>query len=320
MSQSFVRSIETEMKRLRRKLDIMKAQTFDPLLALERIPTPLEFGEAVLGGHFDRWQRRYMRWSRDVSHISIVACRQSGKSTVTGLFVAWCLLFVPGFQCLVASRSLRQAAHFLSSVRKAVLAVVPRESMRQLNRLSMELPNGSMVISIPCAQPDAGRGFSPHLVILDEAAFAPEQLFVAITPSLAATNGAMHMLSSPNGRQGYFFESVEGEARDVYRSLRVPYYECPRITEGTVAREKIALGDIYFRQEYLAEFVTPQGAFFGFSAIQNLEMEEDPPLDDLELADMETLLESIMPIPEPTVADLKMALDRADRVRRVLME
>jgi Phage Terminase len=313
-------SIEAEASRIRKKIEILKAQAFDPLLALDRIPTPLEFGEAILGNKLDGWQRRYMKWSRDVSHMAIVACRQSGKSTVTGLFVAWCLLFIPGFQCLVASRSLRQASHFLNNVRMAVLSVVPRQSMRQLNRLSMELPNGSMIISIPCAQPDAGRGFSPHLVILDEAAFAPEQLFVAISPSLAATNGAMHMLSSPNGRQGYFFEAVEGESSSVYKSLKVPYTLCPRITEETAARERVALGDIFFRQEYMAEFVTPMGAFFGHSAILNMEEEEDPPLDDLELADLETLLDTIMPVPMPSVDDLKVALDRSDRMRRVLYE
>lgn len=310
----------SEIAAIRKEIEKIKARRFDPLRMVERVPTPLEFGEVVLDNRLDKWQRTYMRECRERSRVAIAACRQSGKSTVTGLFVAWCLIFIPGFQCLVASRSLRQAAHYLTAVRTAVLAVVPREAMVSLNRLSMELPNGSAIISIPCAQPDAGRGFSPHLVVLDEAAFAPEPLFRAITPSLAATNGALHMLSSPNGRQGYFFEAFEGNAEHVYRSLRVSHEQCPRITEEFLEAERIALGDLYFRQEYEAEFVTPQGAFFGFSAIRNLEEGEDVDLSDLSVDDMGTLLDEILPVPEPTVEDLQAAFDRADRVKRILYD
>jgi hypothetical protein len=312
--------LSSEIAALRKEIEGYKRRLYDPLRYIERIPPPLEFGEAILGAQLDPWQRRYMGLCSTSSRVAIAACRQSGKSTVTGLFVAWCLIFIPGFQCLVASRSLRQAAHYLNSVRTAVLSVIPRENMVQLNRLSMELPNGSQIISIPCAQPDAGRGFSPHLVILDEAAFAPEALFRAITPSLAATSGAMHMLSSPNGRQGYFFEAFEGEAEDVFEAFRIPYTECPRISEETVAMERVALGELYFRQEYGAEFITPQGAFFGFSAIENLDEGEDPDLTDLELLDMEGLLEKVMPVPQPSREDLKVALDRTQRVSKILYE
>lgn len=312
--------LSSEIAALRREIEKHKKRRFDPLRLIERVPHPLEFGEAMLGAELDPWQRQYMNLSRSASRIAIAACRQSGKSTVTGLFVAWCLVFLPGFQCLVASRSLRQASHYLNHVRQAVLSVIPREAMVSLNRLSMELPNGSQIISIPCAQPDAGRGFSPHLVILDEAAFAPEALFRAITPSLAATEGALHMLSSPNGRQGYFFEAFEGQAEDVFTAFRIPYTQCPRISEETVELERIALGDLYFRQEYGAEFISPMGAFFGFSAIENLDEGEDPDLTDLELLDMDALLEDIMPVPQPTKEDLRVALDRTQRVSRILYE
>jgi hypothetical protein len=309
-----------EIAELRRAIERQQAKNFDILHHIQRVPDPLEFGESILGVKFDKWQRQYMEACRARGRIAIAACRQSGKSTVTAMFVAWCLIFIPGFQCLVASRSLRQASHYLNTVRQAVLAVIPKEAMVQLNRLSMELPNGSQIISIPCAQPDAGRGFSPHLVILDEAAFAPEALFRAITPSLAATGGAMHMLSSPNGRQGYFFEAFEGEAMDVFMSLKVSYEKCPRISEETLRTERIALGDLYFRQEFGAEFITPQGAFFGFSALSNLEQGEDPDLSDLEMLDMEDLLEKIMPVPTPSGEEMRVAFDRAQRVRDILYD
>lgn len=313
-------SINSELARLGRELDKIALQQYDILDQIEHPPSPTEFSEAILGSKLDKWQRGYTDNATSTSHVAIAASRQSGKSTVTGLFVAWCLVFIPGFQCLVASRSLRQAAHYLTLVRQAVLSLVPRQAMVQVNRLSMELPNGAQIISIPCAQPDAGRGFSPHLVILDEAAFAPEDLFRAITPSLSATNGALHMLSSPNGRQGYFFEAFEGTAQDVFEGIRVKWTDCPRIRPERMEQEKIALGDLYFRQEYGAEFITPQGAFFGNTGILSFMDEEDPPIGDLENLEIDALLDTILPEPKPTLEDMQQGFDRADRVKRLLVE
>lgn len=308
----------SELKAIRRDIEKLQMRNQSAEERLGYRPHPLQFGEAVLGNPLDDWQQDYINDAMATSRIAIAACRQSGKSTVTGIFVAWCLVFIPGFQCLVASRSLRQASHYINTVRQWVLAMVPREAMPQLNRLSMELPNGSAIISIPCAQPDAGRGFSPHLVLLDEAAFAPEALFRAITPSLAASQGALHMISSPNGRQGYFFDAFEGTAQNVYRVQTIPWTRCPRIDPAFIEDEKIALGKLYFRQEYGAEFITPEGAFFGFSALTQFSEGEEEPLGDLDIREMEAWLDEKNPLPNPNEDDLKVAFDRTSRVNRLL--
>lgn len=308
----------SEIDRLMSQLEDIKLKNFDPIAAVGVVPEPIDFAETIMGSKMDVWQGAYMTHAPTEARIGIAASRQSGKSTVTALFVAHCLVFIPNFECLVASRSLRQASHYLNKVRDAVLSIIPRESMRQLNRLSMELPNGSTIVSIPCAQPDAGRGFSPHLVILDEAAFAPEELFRAITPSLAATQGALHMLSSPNGRQGYFFEAFEGNAKDVFWNQRVHWKDCPRITQEVADMERIALGDLYFRQEFCAEFVTPLGAFFGNSAVLQFEEREAEELGDLELADLDALADEMYPEADADVEDLREAMSRTDRVSELL--
>jgi hypothetical protein len=308
----------SDIDRMMRQLEDIKLKNFDPIAAVGRVPSQAEFAEAVVGGPLDPWQHDYVANAPSASRIAIAASRQSGKSTVTAGFVAHCLIFIPNFMCLVASRSLRQASHYLNKVREAVLTIIPRDAMRQLNRLSMELPNGSSVVSIPCAQPDAGRGFSPHLVILDEAAFAPEELFRAITPSLAATQGALHMLSSPNGRQGYFFEAFEGAAKSVFWNQRVHWKDCPRITQEIADMERIALGSLYFKQEFEAEFVSPLGAFFGYSAVKQFEHGESEDLSSLDLSDMEVLLDERYPGNDPDVEDLQEALSRTDRVTNLL--
>ena len=41
-----------------------------------------------------------------------------------------------------------------------------------------------------------------------------------------------------------------------WRRWHVPSHACPRITDEYLAEEREARGDVAFRQEYLAEFVT----------------------------------------------------------------
>ena len=306
-----------ELAAIERKIEAIKAKNFDPMAQFKVIPSPIDLGEAHLGFEMDFWQKDYMMQAPVSSRIAIAASRQSGKSTVTAVFVAWCLLFIPGFTCLVASRSLRQASYYLDKVREIVLSIIPKDAMTSVNRLSLELPNGATIISIPCAQPDAGRGFSPHLILLDEAAFAPEALFTAIMPSVAATHGAIHMISSPNGRQGRFFEAFEGNAQDVWWSQRVTWQDCPRMTQEQMDIERIAMGDLYWRQEFMAEFVQPLGAFFGHSGIVAFDYNEDPDMSGLEIDELEEVVRKTIPDMQPTEAEMRAAMDSADRVNRL---
>jgi hypothetical protein len=155
-------------------------------------------------------------------------------------------------------------------------------------------------------------------VVLDEAAFAPEALFRALSPSLAATHGGMVMISSPNGRQGQFFEAFHGEAKAIYCTQTVSWQDCPRIEPDFIAAERIALGPLYFAQEYESHFITPQGAFFGFSALSQFEDGEDADLSGLELREIENWMDDKHPLPDPSLEDMSAALDRTARVSRLL--
>jgi hypothetical protein len=307
---------------MQRAFEKIAARNFDFMARFNGvIPSAIELGEAFINGRLDDWQKDYLMAAPVEARIAIAASRQSGKSTVTKIFVAWCLLFVPGFTCLVASRSLRQASYYIDMIRQIVLSIVPRDAMVTVNRLSLELPNGSQIISIPAMQPDAGRGFSPHLILMDEAAFAPEALFTAMSPSVAATQGAIHMISSPNGRQGRFFEAFEGDAKDVYWSRKIKWTDCPRMTKEMMDIERVTLGELMFRQEFLSEFVQPLGAFFGNSGILQFEKEEEQDLTGLELEDLEKILSKNAPLdPTPSIDEMRMAMDAADRVNRLLMD
>ena len=273
---------------------------------------PVPFIEAGLGVELDPWQLDYVENAPLQRRIAIVACRQSGKSTVTAGYVAWCLVHIPFFMVLIASRSLRQASYYLEKVQQAVQFYLPRKTISYSNRLSIGLSNGAQAVSIPCRQPDAGRGFSPDMVVLDEAAFAPEELLAALTPSIAATGGAIHMLSSANGPQGFFYHACEGDNADAHYTLKVPYQMCPRISEDFLEIERRTLGDVRFRSEYCAEFLAAEGAFFGYHSLNDFIEGDEPPFDDEDIPTPEQL--------DAAREDWMEALDWRQRVTRMLYE
>jgi hypothetical protein len=107
------------------------------------------------------------------------------------------------------------------------------------------------------------RGFSAvSLLIIDEASRVEDAVYKALRPMLAVGNGDLWLLSTPFGKRGFFYENWADGSEDWVRTA-VPATECPRITEGFLDEERRQLGDLWFRQEYLCEFIEDGQEMFG---------------------------------------------------------
>ena len=62
-------------------------------------------------------------------------------------------------------------------------------------------------------------------------------------------------MSTPNGRQGFFYEMWEHGGPEWLR-VSVPATECTRIGKEFLEGERGSLGPEWFRQEYMCEFVS----------------------------------------------------------------
>lgn len=274
--------------------------------ALRVVPPPGLMLHDVFGVHPDDWQRRFFRDAMSSTAIAIVASRQTGKSTVEAVFIAHCMMRYPGFVVLACSRSLRQAALLLAKIKQVLFHYVPRDYAIHANTLGITLRNGSQAIAVPCQGADAARGFSPDLLALDEAAFVPDDVVVALTPSLAATRGALHMISSPNGRTGAFFEACEGVSREDFTTYRVRASELGRFDPEWLARQKTLLGPLPYRQEFEAEFITMEGAFFNAEVTKIV-------LDGEEFDEAHMTPNDYIDLFEAQMADMAMSMDGAMR-------
>ncbi len=210
----------------------------------------------------------------------ILCChRQWGKSTGIAIKALHEALCRPDSLTLIASPSLRQSGE---TVRKAA-AFARRLGMAVRgdgqNAVSLMLPNGARIVGLPEKQ-DTTVGFTNvTLLVFDEAARVPDPMYYALRPVLLASDGALWLISTPQGKRGFFHrEWVHGGSS--WMRVHVPVTGNPRVRPEWIEEERAALPDSSFRQDYLCEFLQPDNAIFRYDDIQALFRDDIEPLDD----------------------------------------
>jgi len=217
----------------------------------------VSFAADRLGWTPDKWQENLLRSKSD--RLLLNCSRQSGKSTTAALLALHQAVHNPGLILLV-SPTLRQSRELFAKVSGFLRQLKPRQRLTEDNKLSFTLANGSRVVCLP-GSADNIRGFSaPSLVIEDEAAFVDDALYVAVRPMLAVSGGRLILMSTPFGKRGHFYEAwISGEN---WKRIEITAKECPRISAEFLEREYTALGEWWFRQEYLCQFVETSDQVF----------------------------------------------------------
>jgi len=233
---------------LERRLD--RAETLArSLVDPPAVPDPVELFRAT-GQEPDDWQRDVLV-SR-AQRILMNCSRQSGKSTVAAAIAVHEALSAAGGLVLLLSPSLRQSQELFRKTID-VYAAAGRPVVSEIeNRLTLELANGSRIVSLPGTEKTV-RGFSGvRLLVVDEASRVADELNASIRPMLAVSGGRLVALSTPWGRRGWFFEAWTGD--ESWLRVEVPATACPRIGPAFLEEERRALGDLVYRSEYGCEF------------------------------------------------------------------
>jgi hypothetical protein len=204
--------------------------------------------------------------------------RQWGKSTVTAAKAVHRAFTKPESLVVVLSPTARQSGEFL---RKAGgfarrLGIRPRGDGD--NEISLLFPNGSRIVGLPGME-DTVRGFSAvSLMLIDEASRVSDDLYKAVRPMLAVGDGDLWLMSTPNGKRGFFYEEwANGGER--WTRVEARGEECARIPAAFLAEERETMGDRWFRQEYCCEFVEAEGSLFDEELIRKAIRDDLKPLD-----------------------------------------
>ena len=216
------------------------------------------------------WQDKFLN---SKSKRRILCCaRQIGKSTVSGILALWFAFFNPGFTILVVSRTLPQAQEFVYRMRKFLntsnhhfiwktLTPKGKENKHEIILKTPEKKVESRIIVVPAT--DAALGYTANIVIGDEAARWEQGDYVfkeVMEPTVTWTAGDIYLLSTPNGKTGFFWECFN--LPEIWEIHHHDWHANPHLTEEYMADKRKLHTSLSWAVNYEAKFVVSQTSYF----------------------------------------------------------
>ena len=213
----------------------------------------------------DPWQADVLR--SPAPRMLLNCSRQSGKSTITGVLAVHTALYQPASLVLLLSPSLRQSGELFRKALDCYRAAGRPVPAASESALRLELDNGSRIVSLPGTEGSI-RGFSAvRLLVIDEAARVPDELYYGVRPMLAVGAGRLIALSTPFGKRGWWHDEW-AHGGPGWRRVEVPASQCPRIPAAFLEEERRALGPWWYRQEYECQFSESTDSVFSYDDVQ----------------------------------------------------
>lgn len=161
------------------------------------------------------FQREILKDFNNYKKIVLTKTRQAGMSTLMSLIFFWKAVLFPNEWLVVISKDGKSSQDFLDKI-KTNLENIPEWfglKITKNNVKGVAFSNKTKIDTFARSK-SAGRGTSPTMVILDEAAFyltnsIIEGIVSSVMPSLSRTGGQLFVVSTPNGSaegsEGYWY-------------------------------------------------------------------------------------------------------------------
>jgi phage terminase large subunit-like protein len=223
------------------------------------------------------YQKKMIELMKSRKRVCFVMGRASGKTFTVALFSIAESIINPNRKIIIIAPTLRQSkilfdtiTGFIASSDALYNSVTKTTSgMEFLIRFS----NNSEIIALPCG--DRGetiRGFRATHLIVEEAAYVPDEVFNAVIPFLATTDGNLILLGTPSGKQGKFWEAFNSPE---YAKLHLPSSINKYLPKDWFLRAKNELSSISYETEILANFSQSIGSFFRLETIEKCTQKYD---------------------------------------------
>jgi len=190
--------------------------------------------------------------------------RQVGATLTAGAIAADYALTHGGEDVLVAAPFQETADELFREAKEHLKAIGDLETIGVIsdNKREWEFDNGSRIISGTLGVDGVGqRGKNPSCVIIDEAAYVPDEIFNEVIEPFFLTHSSYeyYLFSTPAGKSGYYYEKVEFD--DNWYSPHWPSRINPLVDREWLDQKEEEKDELTFKQEYLGEFVDESEAY-----------------------------------------------------------
>ena len=214
-----------------------------------------------------------------------VLSHNSGKSVTSGLYLLWKSLFTPNINIGIAANKLSLAMEVLDKVKKVFieLPIWLQQGVTAWNKTFIEFENGTRIMTSATSS-DSFRGYSVHILLVDEVAFVASTLWDELTDSLFPAQDALAqkqkvLISTPNGTNHWYHLVTAARAgSNGYKFFTSDWRQVPRYNkDGSVKDPDDFKAEIikkngkqFFAQNYALEFLGSSSTLISSEALKTL--------------------------------------------------
>lgn len=152
---------------------------------------------------------------------------------------------------------------------------VIRPAIRQVHHslMRVEFKNGAKMYFKGADRKDSLRGRGLTFLVIDEAAFVPEDVWrKVLRPALSDRGGRAILISTPNGKNWFHDQYLMANppSKTAWNTFFWPSYVNKFMTPEEIQGAREELSDADFRQEFMAEFLTKAGQVYDDFSEENV--------------------------------------------------
>ena len=236
------------------------------------------------------YQEKMFNHFNDNRFSIVLACRQSGKSISSVVYLLWYAIFHPEKTIAVLANKGATAREMLARVTLALenLPFFLQPGCRALNKGSIEFSNNSRIIA-SATSGSSIRGMSVNLLFLDEFAFVERasEFYTSTYPVISAGKDTKVVITSTaNGIGNTFHKIWEGAVQKTneYQAFTVNWWDVPGRDEEWKKQTISNTSQMQFDQEFGNTFFGTGDTLINAETLLNLRAM--PPLKMLEGGDV----------------------------------
>ena len=172
------------------------------------------------------WQKAVLTSRHKRKHIN--GSRQSGKSTIVSSVPCHSAKFYPKSLSIILAPTEKQATEDILKIKEFIASDPYYPEIKRDSQDEIALANKSRILVIPATERSA-RGYSrPRVIVLDEASRIQDEVYKSGVRPMLTDNPDCEVftISTPNGKQGFFYESSNSERFERYE-IRSPWMVDP---------------------------------------------------------------------------------------------
>ena len=259
----------------------------DPVYFAQTYGKVISLDEGLVPFKLYPYQKEMFQHFQDNRFSIVLACRQSGKSISSCMYILWYALFHPDQTIAILANKGATAREMLARITLA-LENIPfflQPGTKALNKGSIEFSNNSRIIAAATSGSSI-RGLSVNLLFLDEFAFVENaaQFYTSTYPVISSGKTSRVIITSTaNGIGNVFHKIYEGAVQEVneFKPFRVDWWDVPGRDENWKKQTIANTSELQFQQEFGNTFFGTGNTLISADALMNMKAESPVSVGDV---------------------------------------